>query len=61
MKEITIITNIALGLELVSGKKLKRLDINLNSIADSYYGYAYFEMSEVYRIFENGTIDKIEE
>lgn len=57
------ITNIALSLETVSGKKLTRLDINRN-IAGGFCGYAYFITNkskvEAYRIFEDGTIEKVE-
>lgn len=61
MKEIT---NIALALELVSGKKLARLDISMN-IAGGYCGYAFFRVIgsdklETYRIFPNGEIEKVE-
>lgn len=61
MKEIT---NIALALELVSGKKLARIDIEMN-IAGGYCGYAYFRVIgsnklETFRVFENGVVEKVE-
>lgn len=61
MKEIT---NIALALELLSGKKLVRLDININ-IAGGFCGYGYYQALgtnklETYRIFENGVTERVE-
>lgn len=58
------ITNIALSLETVSGKKLVRLDISIN-IAGGFCGYGYYQVLgtdklEAYRIFENGVVEKVE-
>lgn len=55
------ITNIALALELVSGKKLVRLDIVSNHCGYGYYKSGKSGKIEEYRIFENGEVEKVED